>query len=152
MVGTASSSYTTPGITSDASKSAQGAPTHIVTSNAGGDLAAYTVADLGLATVGDVSNLQSQINGLGRRDRELTEGLAAVASIAQPVLLPGQRVAMRAGWGGYDDSNAVSFTMAGALSSNLIRPGFGSLVLDGGLGVGTDEGEIAGRAGLTFGW
>jgi hypothetical protein len=46
----------------------------------------------------------------------------------------------------------VSFTMAGVLSSNLIRPGFGSLVLDGGLGVGTDEGEIAGRAGLTFGW
>jgi hypothetical protein len=152
MLGTASTTYTMAGIASDASKSAQGAPTHLVTSNAAGDLAAYTAGDLGLATAGQVSGLQSQINSLGRRDRELTEGLAAVASMAQPVLLPGQRVAMRAGWGGYDDSNAVSFTMAGVLAGNLLRPGFGSLVIDGGLGVGTDQGELAGRAGLTFGW
>lgn len=99
-----------------------------------------------------VSNLQSQINGLEHRDKQLTEGLAAVASMAQPMLLPGQRVAMRAGWGGFDDANAVSFSMAGVLAANLLRPGFGSLIIDGGLGVGTDEGELAGRAGLSFGW
>jgi hypothetical protein len=39
MMGTVSTTYTTPGITSAASKAAQGSPTHIVTSNAGGDLA-----------------------------------------------------------------------------------------------------------------
>jgi hypothetical protein len=50
MVGTSGTTYTTPGITSNASKAAQGSPTHIVTSNAGGDLAAYTPSELGIAT------------------------------------------------------------------------------------------------------
>jgi hypothetical protein len=66
--------------------------------------------------------------------------------------LPGQKFAMRAGWGGYDGANAVSFTAAGVLAQNLLRPGYGSLVLDGGVGFGTQEGEVAGRAGLSVGW
>ncbi len=89
---------------------------------------------------------------MGQRDAKLTEGLAAVASMAQPIMLPGQTFAMRAGWGGYDDASAVSFTAAGVLAKNLVRPGYGTLVADAGLGVGTNQGEIAGRAGLTFGW
>ena len=59
---------------------------------------------------------------------------------------------MRAGWGGYDDASAVSFTMAGVVAENLLRPGFGTMVVDGGVGVGTNNGEVAGRAGLTVGW
>lgn len=105
-----------PGITSSASKAAQGSPTHIVTSNAGGDLAAYTPSELGLASTGDVSGLQTQINSLGRRDKELTEGVASVASLAQAVLLPGQHFAMRAGWGGFDDASAVGFSAAGVVA------------------------------------
>jgi hypothetical protein len=77
----------------------------------------------------DVSHLETDINRLGSRDKELTEGIATVASLAQPVLLPGQHFAMRAGWVGFDDANA-----------------------DGGVGVGTDEGEVTGRAGMSFGW
>jgi len=100
----------------------------------------------------DVSGIQSDINRLGRRDRELTEGLAAVASIAQPILLPGQNFAMRAGWGGFDDANAISFSAAGVVASNLLASGRGALVVDGGVGVGTNQGEVAGRAGLSFGW
>jgi trimeric autotransporter adhesin len=152
VFGTASNTYTTPGITSQASKSAQGAPTHLVTSNASGDLAAYTPSQLGLATTGDLAGLQSDIDALGRRDEELTEGLAAVAALAQPIILPGQTFAMRAGWGGFDDASAVGFTAAGVLAKNLVRPGYGTLVVDGGVGVGTNEGEVAGRAGLSFGW
>jgi hypothetical protein len=111
MVGTASTTYTMAGVASNASKTAQGAPTHLVASNTGGDLAAYTFAELGIvtgadlsnfATKGDVAGLQSQIDHLGRRDNELTEGLAAVVALAQPVIMPGQRFAMRAGWGGYE--------------------------------------------------
>jgi hypothetical protein len=152
MVGTSGTTYTTPGITSNASKTAQGAPTHLVTSNASGDLAAYTFAELGLAGAGDVSSLQSQINGLGRRDKELTEGIATIASLAQPILLPGQHFAMRAGWGGYDDANAVGFSAAGVVASNLLSNGRGTLTLDGGVGFGTSEGEVAGRAGASLGW
>ena len=59
---------------------------------------------------------------------------------------------MRAGWGGYDDANAVGLSAAGVLAQNLLRPGSGSLVLDGGVGFGTQEGEVTGRAGLSLGW
>jgi hypothetical protein len=38
------------------------------------------------------------------------------------------------------------------LAQNLIRPGLGSLVLNGGVGFGTDEGVVASRVGLGFGW
>ena len=41
---------------------------------------------------------------------------------------------------------------AGVLANNLLRPGFGTFALDGGFGVGTDEGEVVGRAGASFGW
>jgi hypothetical protein len=166
VFGTAANTYTMAGIASAASKTAQGAPTSLVTSNASGDLAAYTPSELGLATSSDVAGLQSDINRLGsdvaglqsdinrlgRRDQQLTEGIATVASLAQPILLPGQHFAMRAGWGGFDDANAVGFSAAGVLANNLLRPGFGSLVLDGGVGVGTNQGEVAGRAGMSFGW
>jgi hypothetical protein len=148
-----------PGVTSSHSKLAQGKPTHIVTSNNNGDLAAQTPQQLGLATQSDMTTvhngmnaMQADINSLGRRDNELTEGLAAVAALAQPIILPGQTIAMRAGWGGYDGANAVGFTAAGVLAKNLLRPGIGTLVVDGGVGVGTDEGEVAGRAGVSFGW
>jgi hypothetical protein len=159
VFGTVTNTYTMAGLTSNASKAAQGSPTHLVTSNSSGDLAAFTASQLGLATTGDISNLQgdisnlqSKINRLGDRDRELTEGLAAVVSLAQPVLLPGQHFAMRAGWGGFDGSNAVGFSAAGVVANNLLRPGAGTLVLDGGVGVGTEEGEVVGRAGASFGW
>ena len=95
-----------------------GTPTRILASNTSGDLAAYSVAELGLATTGDVMGLQTQINSLGRRDKELTEGIAAVAALAQPMLLPGQHFAMRAGWGGYDDANAFGFSAAGVVAGN----------------------------------
>ena len=56
------------GITSANSTSRQSGPLYIVTSDGGGNLATATAGKLGLATTGDVSNLQSQINHLGRRD------------------------------------------------------------------------------------
>jgi hypothetical protein len=161
MMGTGTTTYTMAGIASNASKAAQGSPTHLVTSNAAGDLAAYTPHELGLATTadlagfatkGDVSALQGQIDKLDQRDRKLTEGLAVVASLAQPMMLAGQKFAMRGGWGGYGDANAVSFTAAGVLAQNVLRQGYGTLVVDGGVGFGTDEGETVSRAGLSFGW
>jgi trimeric autotransporter adhesin len=59
---------------------------------------------------------------------------------------------MRTGWGGFDDANAVSFTAAGVLAENVIGSGRGSVVLDGGVGVGTARGGVTGRAGVSFGW
>ena len=138
-----------------------GTPTHLVASNTSGDLASYTFAELGIvtnadlsnfATKGDVAGLQSQIDHLGRRDSQLTEGLAAVVALAQPILRSGQHFGMSAGWGGYDTASAIGLSAAGVLADNLLRPGSGTLALYGGIGVGTGEGQVAGRAGLSFGW
>ena len=161
VFGTVSNTYTMTGIASDQSKAVIGVPTHLVASNASGDLASYTFAELGLvqptdltnfATKGDFAGLQSQIDHLGKRDNQLTEGLAAVVAFAQPTILPGQRFAMRAGWGGYDDANAIGLSAVGVLAQNVLRPGFGTVALDGGVGFGMSEGEVVGRAGLSFGW
>lgn len=65
VFGVASNTYTMEGIPSDASKKAQGKPTHVVTSNAGGDLAAYTFAQLGVAAPGDVKKIKARIDELG---------------------------------------------------------------------------------------
>lgn len=75
-----------------------------------------------------------------------------MVALAQPVLLPGQTFAMRAGWGGYDDANAVGFSAAGVVAKNLLSQGRGTLTLDGGVGFGTDEGEVVGRGGVSLGW
>lgn len=131
--------------TSNASKAAQGSPTHIVTSNASGDLAVHTLSELGIASGNDVAALKL-------RDEQLTEGLATVAALAQPILLPGQSFAVRAGWGGYDGANALGFSAAGVLARGVISPGVGSLVADAGVGVGTSAGAVTGRAGLSLGW
>jgi hypothetical protein len=58
----------------------------------------------------------------------------------------------RSAAGGYDDARAVGFSAAGVVASNLLSQGRGTLTLDGGVGFGTDEGEVAGRAGMSFGW
>ena len=57
VFGTVSNTYTMSGLTSNASKQTQGSPTHLVTSNSSGDLAAFTVSQLGLASTGDISEL-----------------------------------------------------------------------------------------------
>ena len=59
---------------------------------------------------------------------------------------------MRAGWSGYDNSSAMGFSAAGVVAGNLLGQGRGTLTLDGGVGFGTREGEVAGRAGASFGW
>ena len=151
-VGSASSTYTMAGLTSGQSKARQSGPIEIVTSDGGGNLATANSKQLGLATQSQVSGLSSRIDALGQRDNQLTEGIATVASLAQPIFLPGQRFSMSAAWGGYESANAVGFSAAGVVAQNLLRPGSGALVLFGGVGVGAEEGEMAGRAGVSFGW
>jgi trimeric autotransporter adhesin len=165
VFGTSTNTYTMPGITSAASKTAQGAATAIVTTNASGDLAAYTAAQLGLATSGDVAGINTQITningqiaaingqiaGLGRRDKELAGGIAIASALATPTLLTGQTFAMRGGWGNFDGSNALSFSAAGLVSRGYAGP-TSSLVLDVGVGRSADTNMTTGRAGVTVGW
>lgn len=79
------------------------------------------------------------------------EGAAIAVAMAQPILLAGQTFAVRGGWGAYENQNAFALAAAGVVSRNVFGPGT-TATIDGGFGFGTDEGTVAGRAGVTFGW
>ena len=79
------------------------------------------------------------------------EGTAIALAISQPVFLPGQSFAMRAGWGGYEGQNAFGVSAAGVVARDVF--GYGSTVaLDGGVGVGGNYNGVAGKAGVTIGF
>jgi hypothetical protein len=150
-IGQSTSTYTLGGISSAASRAAQGGPVNFVTSDAAGNLATHSAADMGLATTGDISALNSQIGGLQKRDNELAEGIAIALALSTPTFQGNQTFAARIGWGNFDGSNAMGLSLAGVLD----RGGFGkgtTVVIDGGIGYGSADGTVAGKGGITFGF
>lgn len=139
VFGTVSNTYTASGITSSASSAAQSGPVQLVTSDANGNLAT------------DGGAIQRQINALGRRDRELADGVAVAMAVQQPIFQPGQNFAMRLGYGNFDGTSAAGVSVAGVIARNTFGPGT-SIVVDGGIGVGSERSTVAGKAGVTFGW
>ena len=95
--------------------------------------------------------LQSQIDSLDRRDDELAEGIAISLALDQPFFHAGQTFALNLGWGGYDSANAVGVTAAGIVDRGAFGP-TSTTTLHGGVGAGTGQGQVAGKAGLSFGW
>jgi hypothetical protein len=152
--GTASNTYTMAGITSSASKTAQGAPTHLVTANASGDLAAHTFAELGLVTSGDLSNFATQgdlniinnrLNALsGRTDKALSGVAMAFAMAGVPELSPVERFALMGNWGTFQGENGLAMNAALRLATNV--------QLNGGVAWGLNEDVAGGRVGVRVGW
>jgi hypothetical protein len=152
--GTASNTYTMAGITSSASKTAQGAPTHLVTANASGDLAAHTFAELGLVTSGDLSNFATQgdlniinnrLNALsGRTDKALSGVAMAFAMAGVPELSPGERFALMGNWATFQGENGLAMNAALRLATNV--------QLNGGVAWGLNEDVAGGRVGVRVGW
>lgn len=91
-----------------------------------------------------IGGLQSDVKQLRDRDSELAEGIAISLALDAPVLRSGQTFALRGGYGNFDGASAAGFTAAGAVSSNV--------VVDAGVGFGTSDGTVAGKAGVTVGW
>lgn len=91
-----------------------------------------------------IASLQSDVNRLDERDDELAEGIAISLALDAPILRTGQTFAMRGGWGNFDGANAAGVTAAGLVAPNV--------VLDAGVGFGTNEGTVAGKGGVTIGW
>lgn len=92
----------------------------------------------------DILALQSNVQDLQQRDEELAEGIAVSMAIDAPLLRSGQTFAMRGGWGNFDGTHAAGVSAAGAISQNV--------VVDAGVGWGTSQGTVAGKAGVTIGW
>ena len=153
VFGTSSNTYTMPGLTSSQSKSAQGSPTHLVTSNATGDLAAYTFSELGLATSGDVDALNTRINKVGARTDEAIAGVALAMSMVNPDLTGNERFGVAANWGAFEDANALGMSLMGVLGNDFVTKG-DRVAISGGFGIGLANGEgddvYGGRVGLQW--
>ena len=125
--GTASNTYTTPGITSAASKAAQTGPTQVVTSDAGGNLAARDLTDLPAF-------------------QAVQQGVAmAMAMAGGTAILPEDKDhAISVDWGTFDGQNATAISGVQRLGDRLF--------LNGAVGIGCNQANVGGRAGLTYAW
>jgi hypothetical protein len=145
VFGTASNTYTMAGVTSAASKAAQSGPTQVVTSDAGGNLATATLADLGLASNSDLAVINGRLDALTHRSNKAFTGIAmAFAMAGMPTLLPGERFAITMNWGTFEGANGLALGTAMRLSENL--------QLNGSIGYGADQNLVGGRVGLRLGW
>jgi autotransporter adhesin len=131
MFGTASNTYTAPGITSAASRAAQSGPVEVVTSDAHGNLATASASQLGLATVAQM-------------DRN-TEGVAMAMALTRiPTVLPvDKRYAVSTTYGSFGGENAVGVGGALTLTQNVVLSGGGAVGIGG-------YGQGGGSAGITF--
>ncbi len=138
VFGTASTTYTAPGIASATSLARQTGPTTFVTSDAAGNLA---VSNFGPATI---ATLNANVATLQHDVLRAFEGTAiAIAMGGQP--LPwDKRFAITVNWGTFEGQNA-----AGVLAQWRVNDNW---VLNGAFGAGFAQGGVGGRAGATFAW
>ncbi len=100
VFGTATNTYTMAGITSATSKAAQSGPTQIVTSDASGNLATVSPAEIGLASSGDITAINTRLDDLDRRASKAFTGVAmAFAMAGVPTLLPNEKFAATINYG-----------------------------------------------------
>jgi len=140
MIGTTSTTYTTPGITSAASRAAQSGETYYVTSDADGNLATTSVGpDTGsiVALQGDVASLRTDI-------KKAYEGTAVAIALGGGYLPENKKFAISTNWGTFRGENAASVV------AHLRVNDF--VVLNGGFASGFNRGGMGGRVGATFAW
>lgn len=159
MFGNGANTYTMAGLNTAASRTAQGAPTHFVTTNMGGDLAAHTAADLGLATQSDITvinsdittinnqlnNFNTQISQLGGQTELALAGVAmAFAMAGTPALGADENFALSVNLGHYEGHTATSLGAALRLTE--------SVQITGSAAYSDTQDSLGGRVGMRFGW
>jgi trimeric autotransporter adhesin len=118
VFGTSSNTYTMAGVASSASRSAQSGPTQFVTSDAGGNLATASAAELGLATTADLAAINRRIDDVNREARGGI-ALALAASSLQYDTRPG-KLSLAAGVGNFKGQSGFA-TGLGYAHSTILR-------------------------------
>jgi autotransporter adhesin len=152
VFGTASNTYTMSGINSPTSTAAQTGSTQIVTSDAGGNLATNSLAGLGIASIADISAINSQLGGINARldnlsvrsDKAFTGVAMAFAMAGVPTLMPNERFAVSMNWGTFQGSNGLALNAAYRLEDRV--------QLNAGFAYGANQNQFGGRAGVRVGW
>ena len=135
VLGTASNTYTTPGITSAASRAAQSGPLQVVTTDAGGNLAS------------DGGQIFSNLNSLNNHVKLLDGGVAAAMALTGGFLPDSKKFALSA--------NAATFNGQGALGISAYGRLNESTVFSGGVAfatAGSNKTAIGGRVGVQVAW
>ena len=171
VFGTASETYTAPGITSNLSKSRQSGSLEVVTSDANGNLATdggqiYDTLDRNSAAIGqnsaaigqnsaaigqnsaDISRNRTDIKRNRSGIEQNQEGIAVAMSAHGPDLVTNETFGISLQWGGFEGSSALG----GGVTGVVYRDDKFRMALTGGLGVGLDEGSVGGRAGGQLTW
>jgi len=140
VFGTANNTYTMPGITSDASRSAQSGPLEVVTSDGAG-------------------NLATDGGELFKNDSRNEAGVAAAMALQNPDLRGDMTFAVAANVGFFEDSTALGFTALGQVGENMLGMGE-RIAVGGGVSFSVDEPSfggrtedaVGGRVGVEMGW
>ncbi len=140
MLGSASQTYTAPGITSQQSVDRQSGPLQLATTDAAGNLA----TDHG-TTFEAIARLQA--------------GVPLALAAEAPSLTQSENFGMRVGWGNFNgDGNAVAWSAIGVMCRSCVS--FGDrIAVDASVGAGWSEYKtysagniIGGRAGVQWTW
>jgi trimeric autotransporter adhesin len=131
-IGTKDNTYTTPGITSDLSRSRQSGPLEVVTSDAAG-------------------NLASDGGFIFKQLKEAREGIAIAMALHDPDLVAGEKFGVRLNWGNFEGNNALALTAAGVIGTDVLTSG-DRLAVSGGVGYGVDQNTVGARVGVQMTW
>ena len=140
VFGTASNTYTMPGVTSAASRAAQSGPIDLVTTDAAGNLASLPLSDF----FSGVSAIEAELGRMDRKFDRQSDGIAIAMALGAVALPADKTFALTGSVGYFDDTAAFGIGAVGQIADNWY--------LNGGVGVGTERGTVAGRAGLTYAW
>ena len=140
MLGTASQTYTAPGITSNLSRSRQSGP-------------------LELATTDTFGNLATDGGDTFRTIAKLQAGVALALAAEAPSLTTSENFGMRLGWGNFNgDGNTVAWSAIGVMCRHCFSYG-DRIVADASVGAGWSEYKtysagniVGGRAGVQWTW
>ena len=140
VFGTTSSTFTTPGITSNLSRARQAGPLELVTTDSAGNL----TSDQG-NTFTSIARVQA--------------GVAIALAAEAPPLTSSANFGLRIGWGNLEgNANAVAVSAIGVLCRGCLRLG-DRIAIDGSVGAGwsdyqtySSDNVIGGRAGVSWIW
>jgi hypothetical protein len=145
-LGTASSTYTMSGLPSAASAATQTGPLELVTTDSGGNLASdggATQAAIAMNAAA-INELRGDVNRAFRRLDDQAEGIALAMAMGGLFMPSDKTFAISANMGFFDGKQAVA--AQGAVRLDNVW------VLQGGIGVGVDGGNVGGRIGISAAW
>jgi autotransporter adhesin len=147
VLGTASNTYTAPGITSAASRAAQSGPLQVVTSDANGNLATDGGALFNNINVvnSQIAAINQNLNQLNNDVKRLDGGVAMAMALGGVYLPERQTFAIHTNVGFFNGAQALGVQGIARLNQTFTANGGVAYDLTG-------RGGVGGRVGISAGW